>query len=31
MTKAFPIKGFPEYYVTNNGDVYSRQWCYKNA
>lgn len=29
MTKAFPIKGFPEYYVTDNGDVYSRN--YKNT
>lgn len=25
MSKAFPIKGFPEYYVTDNGDVYSRK------
>jgi hypothetical protein len=24
MSKAFQIKGFPEYYVTDTGDVYSR-------
>lgn len=25
MSKAFPIKDFPEYYVTDTGDVYSRR------
>lgn len=24
MSKAYVIKGFPEYYITDNGDVYSR-------
>lgn len=26
MNKAFPIKGFPDYYITKNGDVYSRNY-----
>ena len=25
MSKAFPIKDFPEYYITDAGDVFSRQ------
>ena len=26
MSKAFPIKGFPNYYITDTGDVYSRDY-----
>ena len=26
MTKALKIKNFPEYYVTDKGDIYSRNY-----
>lgn len=30
MSRAFPIKGFPDYYITENGDIYSRYSAYKH-